>query len=184
MSANDKNNKSYLLTTIVLVAGTIGIIVAGIIGLSKPDPLFQNHTTTAYNAYPTITAITSVPPASLPDPTITTQGLTDSVLGIQIIQQELIGAGYNVGPSGADGIYGPATRAAWHSCFVKKQCGQDAISLYVPYNDTPSNEYNSPGFGNGYGEISKTTGLPRTNYVQGYTRSNGTVVQSYCRSHR
>jgi hypothetical protein len=36
----------------------------------------------------------------------------------------------------------------------------------------------------GYGDISTTTGLPRTQYVQGYTRKDGTVVQGYYRSHR
>jgi hypothetical protein len=36
----------------------------------------------------------------------------------------------------------------------------------------------------GYGEISKTTGLPRTDYVSGYTRKDGTHVAPYYRSHR
>ncbi len=34
----------------------------------------------------------------------------------------------------------------------------------------------------GYGEISKVNGLPRTNIVAGYYRSNGTYVRSYARS--
>lgn len=36
--------------------------------------------------------------------------------------------------------------------------------------------------GSYYGEISERTGLPRTNYVNGYYRRNGTYVQSYYRS--
>jgi hypothetical protein len=36
--------------------------------------------------------------------------------------------------------------------------------------------------GNCYGCISSITGRPRTNYVSGYTRSNGTYVNSYWRS--
>lgn len=34
----------------------------------------------------------------------------------------------------------------------------------------------------GYGEISKVNGLPRTHYVSGYFRSNGTYVHPYYRS--
>jgi hypothetical protein len=41
---------------------------------------------------------------------------------------------------------------------------------------------NPPGLG--CGEISRTTGLPRTEYVSGYTRPDGTYVRSYYRSHR
>jgi hypothetical protein len=41
---------------------------------------------------------------------------------------------------------------------------------------------NPPGLG--CGQISTTTGLPRTEYVSGYTRRDGTHVQSYYRSHR
>jgi hypothetical protein len=37
--------------------------------------------------------------------------------------------------------------------------------------------------GSYYGEISDRTGLPRTTYVQGYYRQNGTYVRSYYRSH-
>jgi hypothetical protein len=36
----------------------------------------------------------------------------------------------------------------------------------------------------GYGEISKVTGQPRTSYVSGYTRKDGTYVHPYYRSHR
>ena len=35
-----------------------------------------------------------------------------------------------------------------------------------------------------YGAISTTTGLPRTNYVSGYTRKDGTYVRPYYRSRR
>ncbi len=34
----------------------------------------------------------------------------------------------------------------------------------------------------GYGEISKVNGLPRTNIVSGYYRRDGTYVRSYARS--
>lgn len=37
---------------------------------------------------------------------------------------------------------------------------------------------------NQYGAISCVTGLPRTNYVRGYFRKNGTYVRPYYRSHR
>jgi hypothetical protein len=50
---------------------------------------------------------------------------------------------------------------------------------------TPANSVagcNPPGLG--CGEISHTTGLPRTEYVSGYTRRDGTYVRSYYRSHR
>lgn len=46
--------------------------------------------------------------------------------------------------------------------------------------------YYSPPFvaenGSYYGEISARTGLPRTNYVRGYYRADGTYVRSYYRS--
>jgi hypothetical protein len=38
--------------------------------------------------------------------------------------------------------------------------------------------------GSCYGDISSITGLPKTVYVHGYFRSNGTYVGSYYRSHR
>lgn len=45
----------------------------------------------------------------------------------------------------------------------------------------------APSYGapaQGYGQISRETGLPRTNYVQGYYRADGTYVQPYYRSQR
>jgi hypothetical protein len=36
----------------------------------------------------------------------------------------------------------------------------------------------------GYGVISEVTGKPRTNYVRGYTRKDGTKVKPYYRSRR
>jgi hypothetical protein len=49
----------------------------------------------------------------------------------------------------------------------------------------------SPGFvpscsetGSCYGDISKLTGMPKTTFVHGYFRKNGTYVGSYFRSHR
>ena len=38
--------------------------------------------------------------------------------------------------------------------------------------------------GSCYGDISTITGLPKTNYVSGYTKRDGTVVRGYYRSHR
>lgn len=38
--------------------------------------------------------------------------------------------------------------------------------------------------GSCYGDISSITGLPKTTYVSGYYRKNGTYVRSYYRSHR
>ena len=37
-------------------------------------------------------------------------------------------------------------------------------------------------YNSGLGEISSKNGLPRTNYVRGYFRNNGTYVQPYYRS--
>lgn len=50
----------------------------------------------------------------------------------------------------------------------------------TPYSSPPS-KCESVGC---YGEISTVTGLPRTTYVHGYFRSNGTYVRPYYRSHR
>jgi hypothetical protein len=50
----------------------------------------------------------------------------------------------------------------------------------APVYQAPS--YTAPA--QGYGQISPTTDQPRTDYVHGYTRADGTVVQPYYRSHR
>ena len=49
---------------------------------------------------------------------------------------------------------------------------------------TTSPKYGCSETGSCYGDISTTTGLPKTTYVHGYFRSNGTYVGSYYRSHR
>lgn len=56
-------------------------------------------------------------------------------------------------------------------------------SISYTLSQPTSNPIISPP-GDGYGEISPRTGLPRTNYVHGYTRRDGTVVQPYYRSHK
>jgi hypothetical protein len=48
----------------------------------------------------------------------------------------------------------------------------------------PSVSYACSPPGLGCGETSRTTGLPRTQYVSGYTRRDGTYVRPYYRSHR
>lgn len=106
-------------------------------------------------------------------------------------QQFLINNGYYIGDTGADGVYGLQTSSAWSRCHQIGVCPsenmpgwQSALPQVPSIGEqlSPGNSYVVPG--NGYGEISPATGLPRTNYVRGYTRSNGTVVQPYYRSHR
>jgi hypothetical protein len=56
-------------------------------------------------------------------------------------------------------------------------------STISPYNSTPLTI--SPGIAENssyYGEISKLTGRPKTVYVRGYFRKDGTYVRSYYRS--
>ena len=48
--------------------------------------------------------------------------------------------------------------------------------------DASVNGYPVAGNGSYYGEISTVNGLPRTHYVNGYCRSDGTYVRSYYRS--
>jgi hypothetical protein len=52
-----------------------------------------------------------------------------------------------------------------------------------PY-DTTDNSFGfiTGSYNGGFGEISSENGLPRTNYVRGYCRDNGTYVQPYYRS--
>lgn len=51
------------------------------------------------------------------------------------------------------------------------------------YEVTPSDGYTRPR-GTGYGVISERTGKPRTQYVRGYTRKDGTRVAPYYRSRK
>ena len=137
-------------------------------------------------------------------------------------QVGLIALGYDLGPTGADGIWGPMSEAAAQSlrethpdgklsnvqtCTVARAIVRYEVSVLDGwirvYNSLPPNIQNTflakvsrpvpaaypseDGYvapGNGYGDISTRTGLPKTNYVRGYTRSNGVVVRSYYRSHR
>jgi hypothetical protein len=95
------------------------------------------------------------------------------------------------------GVFAIPTAASAQSCTVCLSSGGDVYypsglggspnytgnpSPYDPgrYSTSPSS---SSAFG-GYGSISETTGLPRTEYVSGYTRSDGTYVDPYYRSHR
>jgi hypothetical protein len=54
----------------------------------------------------------------------------------------------------------------------------------VPSAPAPTSADGAAPAASGYGQISKTTGLPRTTYVSGYTRKDGTHVAPYYRSHR
>lgn len=62
-----------------------------------------------------------------------------------------------------------------------------ATDEYVPASSTlgtpvfGSSRY-IPYYRSGFGALSKITGLPKTNYVQGYTKANGTHVNGYYRS--
>jgi hypothetical protein len=64
---------------------------------------------------------------------------------------------------------------------------QDAINLGImPPSTGPASAGTTPvcsETGSCYGDISPRTGLPKTIYVPGYTRSDGTHVGSYYRSH-
>jgi hypothetical protein len=57
-----------------------------------------------------------------------------------------------------------------------------AYQTQSPSVETPSYVPSPPA--SGYGAISSTTGLPRTHYVRGYYRKNGTYVRPYYRSRR
>jgi len=69
----------------------------------------------------------------------------------------------------------PALRPAWDL--------PTAITNYTPPTRVAP-VYGCSETGSCYGDISTTTGLPKTTYVHGYFRSNGTYVGSYYRSHR
>ena len=58
-------------------------------------------------------------------------------------------------------------------------CTSDGYRVAV---QAPS--YATGGYATGYGAISSVTGLPRTSYVHGYYRKNGTYVRPYYRSRR
>lgn len=66
-------------------------------------------------------------------------------------------------------------------------------TTYQSTNATPTYSYVPPAAGASstkceslgcYGQISAVTGLPRTTYVHGYTRKDGTYVRPYYRSRR
>jgi len=56
----------------------------------------------------------------------------------------------------------------------------DYIPQPSPYSSFPASSSCS-GY-SCYGQVSDTTGQPRTNYVSGYSRDNGTYVDPYYRS--
>jgi hypothetical protein len=63
--------------------------------------------------------------------------------------------------------------------------GSTASSFNPPYSsqyDTYPNYSSSCSGYSCYGQPSEVTGQPRTNYVSGYTRSDGTYVDPYFRS--
>ena len=65
-----------------------------------------------------------------------------------------------------------------------------AVSAYAPIPKSTSAlppPVSSPACsesGSCYGDISAITGLPKTNYVNGYVRKDGTAVRGYYRSRR
>ncbi|BCM17518.1 hypothetical protein MJ8_12840 [Mesorhizobium sp. J8] len=63
---------------------------------------------------------------------------------------------------------------------------QQNVALPSPGGYSPSLGGSSSGCvsPNQFGAVSCLTGLPKTNYVRGYFRKNGTYVRSYYRSHR
>jgi hypothetical protein len=62
--------------------------------------------------------------------------------------------------------------------------GYVAPSAAASPSSTPLAASGCSESGSCYGDISTTTGLPKTTYVNGYYRRNGTYVRSYFRSHR
>jgi hypothetical protein len=117
------------------------------------------------------------------------------------LQACLTNVGYDVGR--LDGIDGPKTQNAlnqWtaggaasdeqiHKCYggiqaVRALTAAQAATVpqgegWQPTETAPASAPN----GN-HGDISPTNGLPRTQYVNGYTRKDGTYVAPYVRSHR
>jgi hypothetical protein len=62
--------------------------------------------------------------------------------------------------------------------------GRAALASEVPSEPTYTPSYSATPPATGYGLISSATGLPRTSYVHGYMRKNGTYVRPYYRSRR
>jgi peptidoglycan hydrolase-like protein with peptidoglycan-binding domain len=118
------------------------------------------------------------------------------------LQACLSNVGYDVGP--IDGIDGPQTTKAFNAFVSAGQLSDEQIrACYdgiqswkrqaqghaAPSFTSPAPAYrphprNAPPATPGYGEISTITGLPRTQYVQGYTRKDGTFVKPHYRSPR
>jgi hypothetical protein len=111
--------------------------------------------------------------------------------------------GYDVGP--LDGIDGPrtetalqaalkggpltddATRRCWQGIQLARataiQASNAAPTAPQPAQPALPQAAAVPAAAD-YGDTSPATGLPRTEYVHGYTRKDGTQVQPYYRSHR
>lgn len=88
----------------------------------------------------------------------------------------------------AAAISGTAATVATGGPWTRYQSASNASSYPTPaYNySPPTGSYAAPkceGVGC-YGAISETTGLPRTTYVKGYFRKDGTYVQPHYRSRR
>jgi hypothetical protein len=79
----------------------------------------------------------------------------------------------------------PEQREALRAAALEKQdrAQSHSTSPAMPLSETASIRPSS-NYGDGYGATSKRTGLPRTEWVNGYTRKNGTVVHGYFRSRR
>lgn len=73
-------------------------------------------------------------------------------------------------------------------CYPSDVTAAKSVQSYSYNPPAQTYTYSPPvqtyGGATGYGEISTITGLPRTNYVSGYYRKNGTYVKPYYRSKR
>lgn len=92
--------------------------------------------------------------------------------GTDLYEDPLYGSGSDYGYEGInpDNYYTPP---------VNIPDDYNLPDVEIPDYDVPSY---GPDPGNTYGQISEANGRPRTNYLQGYTRSDGTHVSGYYRS--
>jgi hypothetical protein len=78
----------------------------------------------------------------------------------------------------------PAPQALHPSASTDKPDGGVAARPSPDYYPLPPTGLGCSESGSCYGDISNVTGLPKTDYVRGYFRSDGVYVGSYYRSHR
>lgn len=97
----------------------------------------------------------------------------------QIVSRDMYG---NPIPAPMGGGINPYGQYAQPRPYTAPAPAYAAPPVYYAPSPAPVPMYAPPA--NGYGEISKETGLPRTNYVNGYYRADGTYVQPYYRSQR